>query len=92
LTDKMARARPLQGRMQHGKVFFPEQAAWFQQAMQEMLRFPAGAHDDVVDALAWVVQLAIRENPPRAVVQREPPSWKEKLDQIEVGASSHMAA
>lgn len=92
LTDKMARARPLQGRMQHGKVFFPEQAAWFQQAMQEMLRFPAGTHDDVVDALAWVVQLAIRENPPRAVVQREPPSWKEKLDQIEVGASSHMAA
>src|SRR5690606_14280539 len=28
LSDKHARARPLQGRMQQGRVYFPEDASW----------------------------------------------------------------
>ena len=65
MTDKLARARPLQGRMQQGRIVFPQEASWLPQAEQELLRFPAGAHDDVVDALAWVVQLCLGKEPPR---------------------------
>jgi predicted phage terminase large subunit-like protein len=92
LTDKLARARPLQGRLQHGKVFFPEKAGWVNQAMQEMLRFPAGAHDDVVDALAWAAQIAVRQGAPRSTAPKEPPGWREKLDTVDLFGTSHMAA
>lgn len=92
LSDKMARARPLQGRMQQGRVVFPESAAWRTQAEQELLRFPAGVHDDVVDALAWAVHLCIGKAPPRV----EPPpalkSWKDKLAVGMAGGAGHMSA
>lgn len=90
-TDKLARARPLQGRMQQGRVVFPEDAAWRGQAETELLRFPAGAHDDVVDALAWAVHLVMGKHPPRAKTTAAIPSWKDRLSatNLEVG---HMAA
>jgi len=46
ITDKLARARPLQGRMQQGRVSFNADAEWYDACRLEMLRFPAGAHDD----------------------------------------------
>lgn len=73
MTDKLARARPLQGRMQQGRVVFPEGAQWLGQAEQELLRFPAGAHDDVVDALAWAAQLCMGKEPPRFAAPRPCP-------------------
>lgn len=91
MTDKLARARPLQGRMQQGRVVFPEGAAWLPQAEQELLRFPAGAHDDVVDALAWVVHLCMGKEPPRLAVPPPIPSWRDKLNLIG-GGGSHMTA
>jgi predicted phage terminase large subunit-like protein len=98
LTDKLARARPLQGRMQQGRIIFPEEAAWRSQAEQELLRFPAGAHDDVVDALAWAVHLCMGKEPPR--IQPSAPalrSWRDKLDSFASSAAAlrecgHMAA
>lgn len=50
LTDKKARANPLKGRMQAGKVYFPDQAHWLHDVRTEMLRFPAGKHDDCSSA------------------------------------------
>lgn len=91
LTDKMARAGPLQGRMQQHKVFFPREAQWTKVAVNEMLRFPAGAHDDVVDALAWAVQLVAKRAPPRVIAPPEQASWKDKLS-VNEGTGSHMAA
>lgn len=90
MTDKMARARPLQGRMQQGRVVFPEQADWLVQAQQELLRFPAGAHDDVVDALAWGVILCLNQEPPRLAEPVKLPSWRDKLTFFDT-AGSHMA-
>lgn len=46
LTDKMVRANPLRGRMQLGKVYFKSNANWFPEYQRELLRFPAGKHDD----------------------------------------------
>lgn len=70
LTDKQARARPLQGRMQMHMVTFQKQAAWLDKSVEEMLRFPTGVHDDIVDALAWMMQLVVTKSAPMPLIQR----------------------
>lgn len=52
--DKMSRARSIQGRMAMKKVYFPSFAPWFQDAKNQLMRFPYGANDDFVDWLAWI--------------------------------------
>lgn len=91
ITDKMARARPLQGRMQQGMVSFAEAAQWYDTARAEMLRFPAGVHDDQVDALAWMATMAVGREAPRQQQAKAPKSWKDKLKLLG-GTTSHMAA
>jgi len=93
LTDKMARARSLQGRMQQGRVYFPEQAGWRTATEHELLRFPGGAHDDIVDALAWAVNLVVGKAPPTKPAPAAMKSWKDRLAEMAGGvAGSHMAA
>lgn len=93
LTDKLARARPLQGRMQQHRVYFPAEASWLSVAKKELLRFPAGAHDDIVDALAWATTLAIGSAPPKGAQPPKLPSWKDKLNGLgRAGGTSHMTA
>ena len=90
ISDKLARARPLQGRMQQGMVSFNANAEWYDAARQEMLRFPAGLHDDQVDSIAWMTQMAIGREPPARPKAKEPKSWRDKLNLGTHG--SHMAA
>lgn len=52
--DKMTRARSIQGRMAMKKVHFPAFAPWYQDAKNQLLRFPYAANDDFVDWLAWI--------------------------------------
>lgn len=92
LTDKLARARVLQGRMQQGRVYLPEDAPWRETAVQELLRFPAGAHDDIVDAMAWAARLAATHAPPPGFTPVRLPSWRDRLDRWAQGAGSHMSA
>jgi predicted phage terminase large subunit-like protein len=92
ITDKMARARPLQGRMQQGMVSFNSQGDWYDTVRQEMLRFPAGVHDDCVDSLAWMANLAINRQPPRKPKSEKLKSWRDKLAGMGTGAVSHMSA
>lgn len=85
--DKVARARPIQGRMRQGMVLFPRDAEWFPALRNEMLAFPAGVHDDQVDAIAWVGQLIAKFSAP--VQNRvKGPSWRDKILN---GSSSHIA-
>ncbi len=92
-TDKIARARPLQGRMQQGRVILPENAAWRHDAVQELLRFPAGVHDDIVDAMAWAVHLAMGHSPPTERKRGdELGSWMDQLLMQEHFDGSHMSA
>jgi len=81
--DKQARARSIQGMMQAGKVLFPDssQCTWSLAMQNELLRFPAGAHDDIVDALAWVGLLIQDMAPSKPRLPTKAPSWKDKLDQ-----------
>lgn len=97
LTDKAARARPLQGRMQQGRVLFPtaESHPWYPILRQEMLRFPAGAHDDQVDSLAWAVRLAVMNPPPQPADYSKPHrSWKDRLSGLlnDRAGTTHMSS
>lgn len=53
-TDKMSRARAIQGRMSQRTVHFPAFAPWWAAARKELLNFPNGAHDDFVDFLGHI--------------------------------------
>lgn len=95
LTDKLARANPLQGRMQHGRFFLPEGKPWFNDVVHELLRFPAGAHDDIVDAMAWATRMAVSTPMEVSSVQpKKMKSWKDKLGMLaRIGSGgSHMSA
>ena len=49
----------LQGRMEHGRISFNEDEDW-DEFKDQLIMFPtAGVHDDLVDALSYVDQLAI---------------------------------
>jgi len=52
--DKQSRAQSIQARTAMGKVFFPSYARWWPDAKDQLLKFPNAAHDDFVDALAYI--------------------------------------
>jgi predicted phage terminase large subunit-like protein len=51
--DKVSRAVPATIRMEGELIFFPERATWRHDLESELLTFPRGAHDDMVDVLAY---------------------------------------
>jgi len=97
--DKELRARTIQGLMSLGQVWWPEGALWVDEAMNELLRFPAGVKDDRVDAAAWIGKMVadiayVGEGAPKP--EKRTKSWREKLAGY-VGSSGpskkpHMAA
>ena len=90
ITDKQARARTLQGRMQQGLVSFSDEAEWYESMRTEMLRFPSGVHDDQVDSAAWNAIMAADRQPPKQPKARPMKSWKDRLEGA--GSGTHMAA
>lgn len=53
-VDKEQRAQSIAGRVAMGKVLFPKGEMWADRAIEQMLAFPNGTHDDFVDALAYI--------------------------------------
>ena len=58
--DKAVRAQSIRGRMALDGLYVPVNAAWYPAFRSELLSFPAGKHDDCVDALGLVGQLLDR--------------------------------
>ncbi|MBG6172674.1 putative phage terminase large subunit-like protein [Labrenzia sp. EL_208] len=54
VNDKEQRAQSISARVALGKVFFPRAAPWTERAINEMMAFPNGNHDDFVDALSLI--------------------------------------
>jgi predicted phage terminase large subunit-like protein len=55
--DKAVRAQSIRGRMALEGLYVPAQANWYSAFRSELLSFPAGKHDDAVDAIGLVGQL-----------------------------------
>lgn len=55
--DKAVRAQSIRGRMALDGLYLPKDAPWVGALRQELLTFPAGKHDDQVDALGLIGQL-----------------------------------
>ena len=70
--DKAIRAQSIRGRMGHssGGLYVPINAAWYPALRAELLSFPAGKHDDAVDALGLVGQLLDIMSPGNAPSRR----------------------
>jgi predicted phage terminase large subunit-like protein len=77
--DKIARARPIQARMQQKRVFFRKHCDATMALYAEMMRFPNGAHDDQVDSIAWIGQLLTYFTVTREKKQPPKRSWRDKL-------------
>ena len=60
--DKAVRAQSIRGRMELDGLYIPTQARWYSAFLSELLNFPAGKHDDQVDALGLIGQVLDRMN------------------------------
>jgi predicted phage terminase large subunit-like protein len=75
--DKAVRAQSIRGRMALEGLYVPAGSPWLPDLRSELLSFPAGRHDDQVDALGLVGQLLDQMVKPAAkpVVRQKPDRW-----------------
>lgn len=95
VTDKLLRARPLQQKMQMGQVYLPSGQPWSSNVQHELLRFPNGAHDDIVDALAWLTRMSLHITPPKPKKYKNGrpfKSWKKELAASTASSNNYMTA
>lgn len=71
--DKVQRAQSIAARVASGGVYFPKSAAWTERAINELLAFPAGTHDDFVDAFALIGMGLQSLHAPRQSTKKELP-------------------
>jgi hypothetical protein len=72
------------------KLFFSHQGERpdvYNDAERELLRFPNGRHDDIVDALAWGARLALNVSLPSNQQPKRKEGWQAKLRIAEHGGS-----
>jgi predicted phage terminase large subunit-like protein len=72
--DKAVRAQSIRGRMALEGLYVPVNATWYPDLRSELLSFPAGKHDDQVDALGLVGQLLDKMMSGNALEKPETPA------------------
>ena len=78
--DKWARSEQAAVMCENGRVYFPDKMPWLHEWEQELLAFPAAAHDDQVDAFAYAALEVFRGlNLARKQKPGEPQSMSEKI-------------
>lgn len=95
-TDKVARAVPAGMATKNGLVYFPADAEWLGEFEHELLAFPNGTHDDMVDCLAYAYQeflLWPHPRPPKggrgATLEEKVAAHLEKLTKRQKGRIVH---
>lgn len=76
VSDKEQRAQSIAARMSMGYVHFPKDKPWVHNAVEQLMSFPNGKHDDFVDTLAYI-GLGLRNMVPGspANAQKKPPRF-----------------
>jgi predicted phage terminase large subunit-like protein len=54
--NKLARSIPAADMFETGQLYLPISAKWLDMAEQELLAFPNGRHDDIVDVISYAAQ------------------------------------
>lgn len=81
--DKAVRAQSMRGRMELDGLYVDHNAPWFAAFRSELLSFPAGKHDDQVDAIGLVGQLLdkmIAGNRPSPTEKPKRDRWDRAFD------------
>lgn len=80
--DKSIRAQSIRGRMALESLFVNQQAPYFADFRSELLSFPAGKHDDQVDAIGLIGQLLDKIRGGERAKPKAPPRdrWSKFLD------------
>jgi len=69
---------------------FPRNHVMVEPMINEMLAFPSGLHDDMVDALAWIGRMMVLFTPtfdPRPAPKK---SWRDKVGKSKNSAKNFM--
>jgi predicted phage terminase large subunit-like protein len=62
-ADKITRMSAQSAKIEAGQLFLPVKAPWLEDFKTELLAFPAGRHDDMVDALSQFLGWTTRRKP-----------------------------
>jgi predicted phage terminase large subunit-like protein len=73
-ADKAQRAQSISARTAMGKLYLPKGKPWTEKAINELLAFPNGLHDDFVDALAYIGLGLQSQFPVKRVESQERPA------------------
>jgi predicted phage terminase large subunit-like protein len=83
-ADKAVRAQSIRGRMALDGLYVPSGAGWLPDLRGELLSFPAGKHDDIVDALGLIGQLldtiSVGRKPEAAAKPKNPSGYRTFTD------------
>lgn len=93
--DKVSRAQTIAGKFQLGQIYFPRSADWTPLIEDELLKFPNGRNDDIVDCFSGLGLMDAELSKPYRKQEARKSSWRDKLRQyVKSGpsASSHMSA
>jgi len=85
-SDKVSRANAVTALVEAGRVFLPERAEWLSDFLEEAANFPAGAHDDQVDALVHALNF-VREGEPGLLIY-----YREALERAARGEDNPWSA
>jgi predicted phage terminase large subunit-like protein len=88
--DKTVRAQSIRGRMALDGLYVPQSAAWLSDLRHELLSFPAGKHDDIVDTLGLVGQLLDRTGSSRGAVMPQSRPRPPYSDLLRLGARGRL--
>jgi predicted phage terminase large subunit-like protein len=61
-SSKIARAEAITPYFESGRVLLPERAPWIESFITEFCSFPAGRHDDMLDAAALAIQTLLEQS------------------------------
>ena len=56
-SDKVSRSLLVSARAASGRLYYARNAGWSENLISEFVNFPAGKHDDIVDAVCGCVEL-----------------------------------